>query len=163
MPSSFTLAEKTGQFFCEDTAAARGGLYAWLMFIATGVGPYSGQAVHFTHYAPDPQDYARHRYRYEVAHHYAVLEDRLSECRYLLGDRYTIVDMALWGWARPLAFIMGEDAWQRFPNVKRLHDEIDARPPAQRASALRDRFTFKQEMDEESRRNMFPQNFAAAP
>ncbi|MEX0627249.1 MAG: glutathione S-transferase N-terminal domain-containing protein, partial [Cucumibacter sp.] len=99
------LAEKSGQFFCEDTAAARGQLYAWLMFIATGVGPYSGQAVHFTHYAPEPNDYAKHRYQYEVTRHYAVLNDQLSEHRYLLGDRYTIVDMALWGWAGPLSFI----------------------------------------------------------
>lgn len=156
------LAEKTGRFLPNDTLPERGAMFSWLMFIASGVGPYSGQAVHFTHFAPDPQEYSKHRYQYEVTRHYAIIEERLREQPYMLGDRYTIVDMALWGWAGPLPFIMGDDIWERFPNVKRLYDEISARPAAQRALALRDRFTFKQEMDEEARRNMFPQNFAAS-
>src|SRR5260370_553185 len=46
------LAEKTGQFLPENTPQARGELLSWLMFIATGIGPYSGQAVHFKHFAP---------------------------------------------------------------------------------------------------------------
>src|SRR5580704_16169730 len=43
------LAEKTGKFLPANanTPAARGPLYSWLMFVASGVGPYSGQAVHF--------------------------------------------------------------------------------------------------------------------
>src|SRR2546421_8631251 len=40
------LAEKTGRFLPANTPAARGELLSWLMFVATGVGPYSGQAVH---------------------------------------------------------------------------------------------------------------------
>lgn len=156
------LAEKTGQFLPPGDLQSRGELFSWLMFIATGVGPFSGQAVHFTHFAPEGQDYARQRYRYEVVRHYTILEQRLAERRYLLGEHYTIVDMAFWGWAGPLPFIMGDAVWQRFPNVKRLFDEISARPAAERARALRERFTFKQEMDEESLRNMFPQNYAEA-
>jgi GST-like protein len=46
------LAEKTGQFLPEKTPAARAELLSWMMFIATGIGPYSGQAVHFNHFAP---------------------------------------------------------------------------------------------------------------
>ena len=45
------LAEKTGKFL--PPAAQRGELLSWLMFVATGVGPFSGQAVHFRHYAPE--------------------------------------------------------------------------------------------------------------
>lgn len=41
------LAEKTGRFLPEGSPAARGQLLSWLMFVATGIGPYSGQAVHF--------------------------------------------------------------------------------------------------------------------
>ena len=41
------LAEKTGKFLPANPAATRGELLSWLMFVATGVGPYSGQAVHF--------------------------------------------------------------------------------------------------------------------
>lgn len=52
------LAEKTGKFL--PAANVRGEMLSWLMFVATGVGPYSGQAVHFKHFAPKDQnhDYA---------------------------------------------------------------------------------------------------------
>src|SRR5436305_3175198 len=52
------LAEKTGKFLPENTPAARGQLYSWLMFVGTGVGPFSGQAVHFSHHAPEKLPYA---------------------------------------------------------------------------------------------------------
>jgi GST-like protein len=53
------LAEKTGQFLPAATPGARAQLLSWLMFIATGLGPYSGQAVHFRNFAPKDLDYAR--------------------------------------------------------------------------------------------------------
>ena len=56
------LAEKTGQFLPDDTPAARADMLSWLMFVATGIGPYCGQAVHFKHFAPEPKDYAVNRY-----------------------------------------------------------------------------------------------------
>jgi GST-like protein len=80
----------------------------------------------------------------------------------MLGDTYTIVDMALWGWARLIPFVLGDDVLTALPHLKRLVDEISARPAAVRALALKDKYTFKTEMDEESRRNLFPQNYAAA-
>ena len=46
----------------------------------------------------------------------------------MLGDTYTIVDMAVWGWARGMPIVLGEAAWAKFPNLKRLVDEINARP-----------------------------------
>src|SRR3984885_8577381 len=46
------LAEKTGQFMPDDPSKTRVELLSWLMFIASGIGPYSGQAVHFKHHAP---------------------------------------------------------------------------------------------------------------
>jgi GST-like protein len=63
--------------------------------------------------------------------------------------------MALWGWARMAVFVMGEEAAARYSNVKRLVDEISARPAAAKAIALKDKFTFKAEMDDEARGNMF--------
>jgi GST-like protein len=125
------------------------------MFVATGVGPFSGQAVHFRHFAPEQLPYAVNRYLYEAKRHYGILDARLAERRYMLGEAYTIVDMAVWGWARMVPFIMGEEAWAGLPNLKRLLDEISARPAAQRAEALKDKHTFKTEMDEEARRHMF--------
>ncbi len=147
------LAEKTGQFL--PAPQHRGALLSWLMFVATGVGPFSGQAVHFKHFAPEKVPYAHTRYQYEATRHYAVLNEHLADHRYMVGDTYTIVDMDVWGWARMVPFILGDDAWETFPNVKRLHDEVMARPAAARALALKDKFTFKAEMDEEARRHHF--------
>jgi len=154
----FYLAEKTGRFLPRPTPAARGELLSWLMFVATGLGPYSGQAVHFKHFAPEPKAYAVNRYAFEAERHFGILDARLARRRYMLGDAYTIVDMAVWGWARMVPFILGEDAWENLPHVRRLLEEISARPAGQRALALKDRHAFKAEMDEEARRHMFPQN-----
>jgi GST-like protein len=150
------LAEKTGKFLPPNTPAHRGELLSWLMFVASGVGPFSGQAVHFRHYAPEKIAYANTRYEFEAERHYGIVNERLGKHRYMVGDTYTIVDMALWGWGRMLPFVLGnEAAWAKFPNVKRLLDEVSARPAAQRASALKDKFAFKAEMDDEARRHLF--------
>ncbi len=90
------LAEKTGQFLPAPTPAARGQFYSWLMFVATGIGPYSGQAVHFKHFAPEPKTYAVNRYIFEVERHYGLVDAQLARHRYMLGDSYTIVDMSVW-------------------------------------------------------------------
>jgi GST-like protein len=149
------LGEKTGKFMPPNTPAARGDLLSWLMFVATGIGPYSGQAVHFKHHTPERIAYAHNRYQFEVERHYTILNERLGKHRYMVGNTYTIVDMCLWGWARMVPYILGEDAWSKLPNVKRLVDEISARPAAAKAVALKDKFTFKAEMDDEARSHMF--------
>ena len=131
------LAEKTGQFLPPNTPANRGELLSWLMFVATGVGPFFGQAVHFKHFAPEKVDYANTRYQYEAQRHLGVLNQRLEGRKYMVGDTYTIVDMDVWGWARMATFILGEDGAAKFPNVKRLVEEISARPAARRKPASR--------------------------
>jgi GSH-dependent disulfide-bond oxidoreductase len=149
------LAEKTGKFLPANTPSARGEMLSWLMFIATGVGPFSGQAVHFKHFALEKHPYALTRYLYEAERHYALLDTRLENRRYLVDGTYTIVDMDAWGWARLIPFIFGEGGWDKFPNLKRFHDEIGARPAAARAVALKDKFAFRADMDDEARANMF--------
>ncbi len=153
------LAEKTGQFL--PPAGKRGELLSWLMFVATGVGPYSGQNVHFKHFAPEPKEYAVTRYAFEARRHFNILEARLGAQRYMVGDEYGIVDMAVWGWARMAPFVLGDDAWGTMPNLKRLFDEINARPAAARAAAIKDRHAFKTDFDDEARRNMFRHTVAA--
>ena len=150
------LAEKTGKFLPPNNPANRAQMLSWLMFIATGLGPYSGQAVHFKNYAPEPMPYALNRYMFEAKRHYGIINARLSKDRYMLGDKYTIVDMALWGWARNVPMILGDTAWTEWPNLKRLIDEINGRPAVARANALKDKHAFKTDMDEEARRAMFP-------
>jgi GST-like protein len=152
------LAEKTGQFLPPDTPADRGQLLSWLMFIATGIGPYSGQSVHFQLHAPEKLPYAINRYRFEAKRHYGILDARLADRPYILGDTYTIVDIATWGWARLMDRVLDEAAWDELPNLKRLIDGITARPAGQGAIALAAQHTFKMEMDAESHRHMFPSN-----
>lgn len=152
------LAEKSGQFLPENTSAARAQMLSWLMFVASGIGPYSGQAVHFQHAAPEKNAYAINRYTFEAERHFKLLDDQLSKHKYMLGSTYTLVDMAVWGWARALPRVLGPDALGKLPNVKRLLDEINARPAAQRAEGLQAKFNFKMEMDDEAKRHMFPQN-----
>ena len=152
------LAEKSGQFLPDNTPAARGRMLSWLMFAASGIGPFSGQAVHFKHFAPEPKAYALNRYVFEAERHYLVLNGQLANHRYVLGAKYTLVDMAVWGWARLIPLALGDDAWIKLPHVKRHFDEINARPAAQRAEALKTKFSFKEDFDADARKHLFPQN-----
>jgi len=149
------LAEKSGKFLPPKGDKNRGELLSWLMFVASGVGPFSGQSVHFRNYAPEKIEYAINRYMYETQRHYGILNDRLGKHKYMVGDAYGIVDMAVWGWARLIPVALGDKAWDKFPNLKRLVDEISARPAAARANAVKDKHKFKTEFDDEARKAMF--------
>lgn len=158
------LAEKTGLFLPPETPGSRGALLSWLMFIASGVGPYSGQAVHFRKFSPEHIPYAVKRYDFEARRHWQIIDDRLGQGRYMMGDTYTILDMAVWGWGDRLTYMLNDDdIMDKYPNLKWLMDEIDVRPAAQRAKALPTKHTFKQEFDEEAMRHMYPQIFAPDP
>jgi GSH-dependent disulfide-bond oxidoreductase len=155
------LAEKTGKFLPGKTDVLRGELLSWLMFVATGVGPFSGQCAHFRHFAPEPKGYAVQRYVYEAERHWRIIDERLAKREFMVGETYTIVDMAVWGWARTLPFTIGQDCWDKFPSIKPFMDHINGRPAAPRAEALKDRHAFKQDFDDEARRHLFPQVRAA--
>ena len=123
------LAEKTGKFLPTDPAA-RYETLQWLMFQMGGIGPMLGQTHHFRVYAPQPIEYAINRYTNEAKRLYGVMDTKLGNTRYLAGDDYTIADIATFPWTR---------SWQNqglqideFPNVKRWHEEIAARPAVQR-------------------------------
>ncbi len=152
------LAEKTGKFLPENTPEARGQMLSWLMFVATGIGPYTGQSVHFSRFAPEKVPYAINRYAREAERHWGILDAQLGKHRYMLGDAYTLIDMAVWGWATRAQFALGDEAFEKLVHVRRHLEEISARPAAQRAVALKDRFAWKTEVDEEARKILFPQN-----
>ena len=107
------LAEKTGKFLPAKTDKARGELLSWMFFVSSGVGPYSGQSVHFRNYAPEKLPYAINRYVFEAQRHFGILDARLAKQKYMLGDTYTIVDMNVWGWARLMPNVLGEGALGR--------------------------------------------------
>lgn len=155
------LGEKIGRFI--GTPADRPELLSWLFFIATGIGPYSGQAVHFQHAAPE-FPYAINRYRREVERHYQVLNDHLAGRDYIVGADYSIADISAWGWLdRAPRVLPGDtDALAAFPHLSRWFKAIDARPAVKRARAVGQDHTFKTEMDEQALRAMFPSNYPAA-
>lgn len=123
------LAEKTGRFL-PQAPAARYATLQWLMFQMGGLGPMLGQTHHFRIYAPEKIEYAVNRYTNEAKRLYGVMDKQLGKTQYLASDDYTIADIASFPWTR---------SWQNqgieladFPNVKRWHEAIAARPAVQR-------------------------------
>jgi GSH-dependent disulfide-bond oxidoreductase len=153
------LGEKTGRFISSPND--RPELLSWLFFIATGLGPFSGQAVHFQHAAPEKIPYAINRYRREIERHYRVLDKHLTGRDFILAGEYSIADMSAWGWLTRAGRVLpgAEDPLADFPNLKRLYEIVDARPAATRARALGKDHPFKKEVDEETKRAMFPSNY----
>jgi GSH-dependent disulfide-bond oxidoreductase len=155
------LADREKKFVAPDShSAQRAETLSWLMFIATGVGPFSGQSVHFRHVAPEPKTYSLNRYDFEANRHWGVIEQHLTHNEFMVGGQYSIVDMAFWGWARMVPHVLGtgDATWTTYPNVKRLLDHINARPAAQRAESLKSKHAFKTELDAEARKFLYPQN-----
>lgn len=153
------LAEKTGEFL--GTPADRPELLSWLLFIASGLGPFSGQAVHFQFAAPEPLAYAVNRYRREAERHYQVLNDHLRSRQFIVGDTYTIADISAWGWLdRASRVLKGtDDPLGSYPYLKRLFLLVDRRPAVVRARAVGADLDFKKIDDQETRRALFPSNY----
>lgn len=151
------LAEKTGKFLGKEED--KGQLLSWLMFIASGLGPYSGQSVHFQHAAPEQLPYPINRYRKEAERHYQVLNDHLAGKEFIVGEEYTIVDIAAWGWIDRVAMVLGEGALESFPELNRWFNSINSRPAITAARETGKGIQFKSERDEEAKRALFPQNY----
>lgn len=154
------LGEKSGRFL--GASEDRGELLSWLMFIATGLGPFSGQAVHFQHMAPEKPAYAVNRYRREIERHYEVLDRHLDGRQFIVGSDYTIADMSAWGWIDRARFVFPEadSPLTAYKNVLRWFEGIDTRPAISGARAVGSDVEFKSEMDETARRALFPSNYA---
>jgi GSH-dependent disulfide-bond oxidoreductase len=160
------LGEKTNRFL--GVREDRPELLSWLLFIASGLGPFSGQAVYFQYAAPyfqfaEPNSPASavNRYRREAERHYQVLNDHLSGRNYIVGSGYTIADMSAWGWLdRASKVLRGkDDPLASFPELKRWFAAVDARPAVSRARAVGKDHAFKVELDEEAKRALFPSNY----
>jgi GSH-dependent disulfide-bond oxidoreductase len=153
------LAEKSGKLL--GAREDRPELLSWLLFIASGLGPFSGQAVHFQFAAPEGLSYAVNRYRREAERHYQVLDDHLEGRQFIIGNTYTIADISAWGWLdRASRVRKGEaDPLAAFPNLKRLFETVEARPAVARARAVGQDHGFKKVNDEETKRALFPSNY----
>jgi GST-like protein len=140
------LAEKHGKFVPSDVRG-RAECMQWLMWQMAGQGPMTGNFGHFFVYAPGSQgaarDYGVARYGMEVQRLCSVLDERLATRRYLLGDDYTIADMACLPWFQ---LLRNEKAYrhasgvnagdflgvERYKHCVRWADELLKRPEVQR-------------------------------
>jgi GST-like protein len=131
------LAEKTGRFLPPD-AAARYQTLQWLMFQMGGVGPMFGQLGFFHRFAGKDYEDKRPRDRYvaETRRLLGVLEERLAGRAWIMGDEYTIADMAIFPWVRNLIGYYEATELVRFgefPHVGAALQRFVARPPVGRA------------------------------
>eukprot|EP00270_Netrium_digitus_P005748 TRINITY_DN17701_c0_g1_i1.p1 TRINITY_DN17701_c0_g1~~TRINITY_DN17701_c0_g1_i1.p1 ORF type:complete len:236 (-),score=52.61 TRINITY_DN17701_c0_g1_i1:154-810(-) len=117
------LAEKSGKFLPTDPHM-KWETIQWLFFQMAGVGPMFGQFGHFTVYAKDKctDPYPAERYTTEVKRLLGVLEKRLEGREYLVGDEYTIADIATWPWLLCLVkFYKGGEKVQLEEFYPRVH------------------------------------------
>ncbi|MEM8605784.1 MAG: glutathione S-transferase N-terminal domain-containing protein [Myxococcota bacterium] len=122
------LAEKAGRLL-PTRPKARSEALQWLMFQMGGVGPMMGQANVFHRYFPERLPSVVNRYQNEVGRLFGVLDAQLSRNEYLVNE-YSIADIANWCWVRSYAWSGVE--LDEYPSLRRWHDEIGKRPPAQR-------------------------------
>ncbi|WP_159875582.1 glutathione S-transferase N-terminal domain-containing protein [Aquitalea denitrificans] len=129
------LAEKTGKFLPAD-AALRYETIQWLMFQMGGVGPMFGQLGFFHKFAGKDFEDKRPRDRYvaESRRLLGVLDARLKGRSWIMGDDYTIADMAILPWVRNLVQFYGAGelvGYADFVEVQRVLDAFLARPAVQ--------------------------------
>jgi GST-like protein len=134
------LAEKTGRLLPRDPQA-RYETLQWLMFQMGGVGPMFGQLGFFHKFAGKDYEDKRPRDRYvaESKRLLAVLDRRLEGRRWIMGEEYSIADIATFPWVRNLVgfYAAGElVGFEAFTNVKRVLDAFVARPAVQAGLAI---------------------------
>ncbi len=136
------LAERTGQFLpLPRDAAARYQTLQWLMFQIGGIGPMFGQVGFFHKFAGKDYEDKRPRDRYvaEARRLLAVLEGRLASRSWLMGEDYTIADMAVFPWVRNLVGFYGAQelvGFAEFAQVGRALERFLARPAVGRGLSI---------------------------
>jgi GST-like protein len=126
------LAEKTGKFLPAD-AALRYETMQWVMFQMGGIGPMFGQVGFFHKFAGKEYEDKRPLERYvgESKRLLGVLEQRLQGRAWIMGEQYTIADIATFPWVRNLVGFYGAGelvGFDHFPNVQRVLAAFVARP-----------------------------------
>ncbi|MEP3299178.1 MAG: glutathione-dependent disulfide-bond oxidoreductase [Pseudoruegeria sp.] len=130
------LAEKFGKFLPSDPSK-RPEMMSWL-FWQMGSAPYLGGGFgHFYAYAPEKWEYPINRFSMETKRQLDVLDRHLAESQFMVGDEYTIADIAIWSWYGQLVLGRLYDAAtfldvDSYKNLQRWAKNIDARPAVQR-------------------------------
>ena len=130
------LGRKSGKFYPKNERE-RSNVDQWLFWQMGGLGPMAGQAHHFRMYAPqftkEKLTYAKKRYTNEVNRLYGVMNKQLRKNEYLAG-RYSIADMACWGWILPskISMKMQGQKLKDFPHLFKWFEKVGARPAVQK-------------------------------
>ena len=154
----YYLAERTGKFIPNDWRGRKEAL-EWLFWQVGNQGPMAGQLSHFVNYADGGIEYGKKRYGNEYNRCLGVLEKRLADREYIVGD-YSIVDMICWPWvliAKPLG-----QSLDCFPNVSRWRTAIKERPAVQRGVDVGKEFRRAGPPSDEERKVMFNQTAQTA-
>lgn len=154
------LSDKCGGKLMPSDPVGRYTCLQWMMFQMGGVGPMFGQYNHFANYATEKLPYAIERYTNEVQRLHRVLNKRLGEAEYLAGAEYTLADIITFPWIRRPERRRIDLA--DYPNVKRWHDTIAARPAVQRGVAVLSGNERSTSMTDAERENMFGKTQFAA-
>lgn len=134
------LAEKFGEFLPTELPA-RSECLSWL-FWQMGSAPYLGGGFgHFYHYAPEPYEYPINRFTMETKRQLDVLDKHLGGNRYMIGDEYTIADIAIWPWYGVLCLGKQYNAGKfldvdSYKNMQRWTREIGQREAVIRGRAV---------------------------
>ncbi|KAI1320133.1 glutathione S-transferase [Xylariaceae sp. FL0255] len=106
---------------------------SWLMWQMGGIGPIQGQANHFFGAAPEKIEYAINRYVNESRRLYRVMDAHLANNPhgYLVGDRLTIADIAVWPWTCGWKSC-GLQTMEEFPHVQKWMQKLLERPGFER-------------------------------
>jgi GST-like protein len=147
------LSEKCGGKLIPADPVGRYTCLQWVMFQMGGVGPMFGQYNHFANYAAEKIPYAIERYTNEVKRLHRVLDKRLGEAEFLAGAEYSVADICTFPWIRN-PDRRGIDLAE-YPNVKRWHDAIAARPAVQRGVQVLAEHQRRGPMTEEEKEILF--------
>lgn len=134
------LAEKFDAFLPKELPA-RSECLSWL-FWQMGSAPYLGGGFgHFYHYAPEPYEYPINRFTMETKRQLDVLDKHLADNRYMIGDEYTIADIAIWPWYGVLCLGKQYNAGKfldvdSYKNMQRWTREIGQREAVIRGRAV---------------------------
>ncbi|KAI0204604.1 glutathione S-transferase [Astrocystis sublimbata] len=107
----------------------------WMAWQHGGVGPMQGQANHFLRFAKEKIPYGIQRYIGETERLYGVLNARLEGRDYVVGNKFSIADINLVGWANA-TLLGGIDLETQFPNVHKWLERCLARPAVQKGFAI---------------------------
>ena len=148
------LAEKTQQFIPEDPLKKKEVL-EWLFWQTGNQGPMGGQLSHFVNYTQGEHTYSHQRYLNEYDRCLGVLDRRLENQSYIVGDSYSIADIINWPWvliAKPLGASL-----DKYPNLNAWRSQIKERPAVMRGVDLGKDLRRKEPPSDDERKILFNQ------